>query len=308
MPPVPTLRTTALRSQAAMTLREITLDGAGRGAQSAGAVVESCRMILTMLLLPTIQTIGSNSRPWSARAVKNGRQFEPLVFMESCSYCSKSTVHMVPPKGIGRALKRRGLLVNSPCCQDCFNRVTLFTGQSTRTASVFVRKELERAYGLLYSADWEENTELFYNAVAMGRRELDQTDREIKELLNALESLTKQRNKLFTCSEEISFTLQRRSAKAYVARRAIANAHISEPEVRDRIFSRDGWKCVQCGSLDDLTIDHKIPVLKNGPNDDWNLQSLCKTCNSSKGSRYEKQIQKKIALVENALASEVFVL
>lgn len=54
---------------------------------------------------------------------------------------------------------------------------------------------------------------------------------------------------------------------------------------RARIYLRDGGACVTCGADDDLTIDHIIPRSKGGTHDDDNLQTLCRSCNSRKGSR-----------------------
>jgi hypothetical protein len=42
--------------------------------------------------------------------------------------------------------------------------------------------------------------------------------------------------------------------------------------------------CVQCGTTDELTIDHKIPRVYGGTNDLSNLQMLCLTCHRTKAS------------------------
>ncbi len=52
---------------------------------------------------------------------------------------------------------------------------------------------------------------------------------------------------------------------------------------RDRLFKRDEV-CLKCGTDKKLTIDHVIPISKKGSNDFSNLQTLCKKCNSLKGS------------------------
>lgn len=49
-----------------------------------------------------------------------------------------------------------------------------------------------------------------------------------------------------------------------------------------KLVERDGEKCVICGSLKNLAIDHKIPRSKGGTNDIENLQLLCKPCNNEK--------------------------
>ena len=49
-------------------------------------------------------------------------------------------------------------------------------------------------------------------------------------------------------------------------------------------------RCRYCLSTENLTIDHKIPVIKGGTNDIKNLQCLCKRCNGIKGQLSQKQI------------------
>ena len=51
---------------------------------------------------------------------------------------------------------------------------------------------------------------------------------------------------------------------------------------KDEVFERDGHECLKCGSLENLTIDHIVPVSKGGIDEMDNLQTLCKTCNLSK--------------------------
>ncbi|WP_378955409.1 HNH endonuclease [Pelosinus sp. sgz500959] len=56
------------------------------------------------------------------------------------------------------------------------------------------------------------------------------------------------------------------------------------PTQRQRIFSRDNFKCQKCDSTERLSIDHIIPRSKGGTNEDSNLQTLCIYCNSGKGN------------------------
>ena len=41
--------------------------------------------------------------------------------------------------------------------------------------------------------------------------------------------------------------------------------------------------CLRCGTSDNLSIDHVIPVALGGRNAIENTQVLCRSCNSSKG-------------------------
>lgn len=63
----------------------------------------------------------------------------------------------------------------------------------------------------------------------------------------------------------------------------------SRPRIPDKkrhlVYERDGFKCVDCGSTDDLTLDHIFPWSRGGPDTIGNLQTLCKYCNSRKGAK-----------------------
>lgn len=55
-------------------------------------------------------------------------------------------------------------------------------------------------------------------------------------------------------------------------------------DLRVLVWERDGGKCVQCDSGEDLQFDHIIPVAMGGATSDQNLQILCGSCNRSKGA------------------------
>ncbi len=55
--------------------------------------------------------------------------------------------------------------------------------------------------------------------------------------------------------------------------------------VRSEVWRRDGGKCVQCQSVQNLQFDHIIPVSRGGATTVANLQLLCLSCNASKGGR-----------------------
>ncbi len=56
-------------------------------------------------------------------------------------------------------------------------------------------------------------------------------------------------------------------------------------EVMDKVWNRDGGKCVKCGSQENLEFDHIIPLSKGGATTYRNMQLLCKKCNLEKTNR-----------------------
>lgn len=52
--------------------------------------------------------------------------------------------------------------------------------------------------------------------------------------------------------------------------------------MRWSVWERDDFTCKRCGSRRYLTIDHVYPEIRGGKTEENNLQTLCKSCNSSK--------------------------
>lgn len=52
--------------------------------------------------------------------------------------------------------------------------------------------------------------------------------------------------------------------------------------LRHYVFKRDGYKCVYCGSPDNLQADHVVPYSKGGLDDSTNLVTACRKCNVRK--------------------------
>lgn len=53
---------------------------------------------------------------------------------------------------------------------------------------------------------------------------------------------------------------------------------------RQRIYARDGYRCIDCGATTDLTLDHIVPLaheVKRHYRDD-ELATRCRACNSRK--------------------------
>ena len=71
--------------------------------------------------------------------------------------------------------------------------------------------------------------------------------------------------------------------KKYHHRRKIAGHKILK--LKSEVFKIHGESCLNCGSIDNIAIDHIVSVKNGGSNSIDNLQPLCRACNSSKGSK-----------------------
>lgn len=57
------------------------------------------------------------------------------------------------------------------------------------------------------------------------------------------------------------------------------------------VFRRDQYRCVYCGSEQDLTVDHILPLSRGGNNQLDNLATACRCCNSSKNNKTPEEWQ-----------------
>lgn len=64
---------------------------------------------------------------------------------------------------------------------------------------------------------------------------------------------------------------------------------------RNRIYKRDNYQCVYCGSRKELTLDHVIPKSRGGQNDWTNLVTSCSKCNVKKADRTPDEAKMKMS-------------
>jgi hypothetical protein len=63
------------------------------------------------------------------------------------------------------------------------------------------------------------------------------------------------------------------------------NSRAIPQAVKVAVAARDGGRCRQCGSAEDIHFDHVIPYSRGGANTVANIQLLCGRCNRAKGAR-----------------------
>ncbi len=54
---------------------------------------------------------------------------------------------------------------------------------------------------------------------------------------------------------------------------------------RTAVFERNAYRCVCCDDYKALQVDHIVAVANGGTDDMENLQTLCRSCNASKGTK-----------------------
>jgi hypothetical protein len=135
-----------------------------------------------------------------------------------------------------------------------------------------------------------------------GAREDPVADRLVTELgFTAKESVLLVERAVHIAPEAVAFdvdqsravqlkkALERAGAKIRIdmaSRREANERRLPIPQsVRHEVWRRDGGRCVDCGSAENLHYDHIIPWSRGGANTPRNLELRCERCNLRKGAR-----------------------
>lgn len=139
------------------------------------------------------------------------------------------------------------------------------------------------------------------NAIAKDRyEEYASLDRQLKyhyarldgdmgDLVEQLRSLNGRKVEIENIERQLANALAASPRASYFIRRIEANKAISNHEIRILVFKRDNYRCVKCQCTQQLSIDHIKPVVAGGGDEPDNLQTLCRSCNSSKGGRWTEE-------------------
>jgi len=85
--------------------------------------------------------------------------------------------------------------------------------------------------------------------------------------------------------EEAAIEKIRREVQAFENFEKLSQTRREQISQADRMFvwQRDGGKCTECGSRENLEYDHILPVSRRGSNSRRNIRLLCEFCNRKKG-------------------------
>lgn len=201
----------------------------------------------------------------------------------TCCFCASEITALDPSeKTLSKISSRIGVKIEGRVCSKCllkFNGPPRSRSKHRAPASMVGK----RALASLIKKDYRT----FVSCVEEIEIEMREADRRVEKALNEVESLVAARNSVFAFRNQVQHAMHNSPVGKYLVRRLEANAKIADPALRLRIMSRDKFRCLKCSASDGLSIDHIKPVIKGGSDDDLNLQTLCRSCNSSKGSSIE---------------------
>lgn len=88
-----------------------------------------------------------------------------------------------------------------------------------------------------------------------------------------------------TCGETIAYVRQDHGQRCATCRQANDSKRRGHYSQSARMAGGRIWRCEICGSREDITVDHIVPISKGGKSTYANTRLLCRACNSRKGNR-----------------------
>lgn len=211
----------------------------------------------------------------------------------TCCYCDSPLGNNAPgKKAITKAV---GSATSARLCQPCYIKVKGSSRlQKIRPQSSFATA----AYALRALSD--KKYENFLDADLSIDKTIRSIDGGIHGLIDKIQKMGEERTRMLSIKRTLMDALDKSPEASYEIRRLKANAFISRQDVRAAVFIRDGFKCKSCGTRIDLSIDHVVPVKLGGGDNLENFQTLCRSCNSAKGPRLQRN-KMTVALEEAGL-------
>lgn len=194
------------------------------------------------------------------------------------SYTANVAIHNLKRESIIKADDSSGVYV---CAFDTLEEIEQIKLCNPETLNIDV-EELEIKLAIAVE-DYAVKMEML-------RIERDKQDEEYKRE----QELLKKEQELKAVKAQIKEKYRRRQLEKLVRQELIDSGELfgdqtKRPriprEVVDAVYSRDGGRCVYCGSTENLQLDHIIPFSKGGATTLENLQLLCQKCNLEKSNK-----------------------
>jgi hypothetical protein len=200
---------------------------------------------------------------------------------ETCDVCRRiipeGAFRIISRKVLNRLQKRTSITLRCICIQ-CSKSIKKTAKGDALTAVVWLRKVNNQIENGIFPPgihEMIEDAEKAKKAVSSS----------ISRMLTEVEEKTISLNFISSSLIEVRNAYGKYLWDTYEERRKRANYAISQRDLRLMVFTRDRYRCKSCGAGKKLTIDHINPVAKGGDESFENLQTLCRSCNSSKGAR-----------------------
>jgi 5-methylcytosine-specific restriction endonuclease McrA len=103
-------------------------------------------------------------------------------------------------------------------------------------------------------------------------------------------STVHKRNKSAKISKILKRAITVKNSLVSRSKKSGVECTITVEELREMMYAAYGQKCKYCDkilTIDNMVIDHIIPISRGGTSNRENLQIICKTSNSMKGSLME---------------------
>jgi hypothetical protein len=211
-----------------------------------------------------------------------------FVFMKkSCSYCGMEESESV---GMVKARSRERLEIHSGrkigvICGGCFNHLVKSINRSVVAETSGSVKKVLKSILLVKIKPDGECIDAATSALIYANQKERALDVETEFLLERIKQLQSEVAEIRKLKVQVQRHVSQAIYKTYEHRRKVADAEIKNDRLRIIVFSKDNFRCVSCGSEENLSVDHIRPVLKGGSSEINNLQTLCKSCNSRKGAK-----------------------
>lgn len=188
-------------------------------------------------------------------------------------------------------------------CNKCKKEQAVDYFRKRNNKHINICKNCER----LECKKWRENNKDKVKKNNLEYREKNRNELNLKDRLKYLnrgktkEYLTRRReyyekNKEKLCKysvEWIKKNPEKHAAKERLRRnnKRTNGGKLTKESVSAR-FDYYGNRCYYCNCEGKLTIEHRIPISKGGTNYPANIVPACRSCNSKKGSKTEKEFKK----------------